>query len=399
MDALLDAIEILQGVELIASDLEREILPARVANYQPSDLDALLASGEVVWVGSEPLGDRDGRIALYLVESLGRLIPPDSFAKLPEGYRIARCRILDFLQQQGASFQATIHQAAGGGFPNETTDALWELVWAGLITNDTFHPVRALLHRARTTRSSAAPSTTICRRDRRDFCSACARAAAAISAGQGRWSLVQQRIVAPATPTEWSAAIAQQMLVRNGIVMRETACGRECARRICGGLSGAEDDGGERLGAARNVRGGHGRGAVRDACGGGYAAQFAAAWRSGRKRSTWRRPIRRIRTAACCRGSRTAPDHSMARAAGASVILVNGRLAAFFRRRNPAIRVFLPEDEPERSQVARELAQKLADVGDPPAGEAERAADRNDQRRAGGASISWRAFWKRAASC
>jgi ATP-dependent Lhr-like helicase len=52
----------------------------------------------------------------------------------------------------------------------------------------------------------------------------------------------------------------------------------------------------------------------------------------------------------------------MARAAGASVILVNGRLAAFFRRRNPSIRVFLPEEEPERSQIARHLAKKLAEV-------------------------------------
>jgi ATP-dependent Lhr-like helicase len=55
-------------------------------------------------------------------------------------------------------------------------------------------------------------------------------------------------------------------------------------------------------------------------------------------------------------------DHSMARAAGASVILVNGRLASFFRRRNTALTVYLPDDEPERSQVARALAQKLADV-------------------------------------
>ena len=51
-----------------------------------------------------------------------------------------------------------------------------------------------------------------------------------------------------------------------------------------------------------------------------------------------------------------------ARASGASVVLVNGRLAAFLRRRNPSIRVFLPDDEPERSQTARELAEKLADV-------------------------------------
>ena len=62
-------------------------------------------------------------------------------------------------------------------------------------------------------------------------------------------------------------------------------------------------------------------------------------------------------------------EHSMARVAGASVILVNGQLTAFFRRRNPAINVFLPEDEPERSQVARVLAQKLAEVGDPASGQ------------------------------
>ena len=54
--------------------------------------------------------------------------------------------------------------------------------------------------------------------------------------------------------------------------------------------------------------------------------------------------------------------HSMARASGASVILVNGRLAAFFRRRNQSFRVFLPENEPERTQTARELAKKLAEV-------------------------------------
>jgi ATP-dependent Lhr-like helicase len=53
--------------------------------------------------------------------------------------------------------------------------------------------------------------------------------------------------------------------------------------------------------------------------------------------------------------------HSMARTAGASVILINGQLAAFLRRRNPALRVFLPESEPERSLFARELAKKLAD--------------------------------------
>jgi ATP-dependent Lhr-like helicase len=54
--------------------------------------------------------------------------------------------------------------------------------------------------------------------------------------------------------------------------------------------------------------------------------------------------------------------HSMARTAGASVVLINGQLAAFLRRRNPSVRVFLPESEPERGLFARELAKKLAEI-------------------------------------
>jgi ATP-dependent Lhr-like helicase len=52
----------------------------------------------------------------------------------------------------------------------------------------------------------------------------------------------------------------------------------------------------------------------------------------------------------------------MARASGASVVLVNGDLAAFLRRRNPSLRVFLPEDEPDHTQYARALARRLAEV-------------------------------------
>jgi ATP-dependent Lhr-like helicase len=68
-DALLDAIEQLQGAPLPASILETEILPARIDFYDPADLDAVTAAGEVVWMGVEPLGDRDGRVALYLRRS------------------------------------------------------------------------------------------------------------------------------------------------------------------------------------------------------------------------------------------------------------------------------------------------------------------------------------------
>src|SRR3954447_18708481 len=75
-DALLDAIEHLQGAPLPASILETEILPARIDIYDPADLDAVTAAGEVVWVGVEPLGEHDGRVALYLADHLPRLLPP-----------------------------------------------------------------------------------------------------------------------------------------------------------------------------------------------------------------------------------------------------------------------------------------------------------------------------------
>src|SRR3954462_3413146 len=117
-------------------------------------LDTLMAAGEVVWVGVEPLGERDGRIALYLTDHLARLRPPDVARPLsgprgePDKARPTEppgraAEVLSFLREHGASFFAAVHDGTGGGFPKETVDALWELVWGGLVTNDTLHPLRA----------------------------------------------------------------------------------------------------------------------------------------------------------------------------------------------------------------------------------------------------------------
>src|SRR5215470_14162827 len=145
LDAVLDVVERLQGYALPASVLESEILPARVERYVPGDLDTLVAAGEVAWVGVEPIGERDGRVALYLTDHLPRLLrPPPSGSRLdtePLGER-ARA-VLEALRTHGASFFAPLHEAAGGGFPRETLEALWDLVWKGLVTNDTFRVVRA----------------------------------------------------------------------------------------------------------------------------------------------------------------------------------------------------------------------------------------------------------------
>ena len=140
LDALLDAIERLQGAALPASILESEILPARVEGYAPSDLDALAAAGEVVWCGVEPLAEHDGRIALYLADALPKLYRP---VEIVADLTLRETRLVEVLAGQGASFFDAAHHAAGGGFPRETADALWSLVWRGLVTNDTFQALRA----------------------------------------------------------------------------------------------------------------------------------------------------------------------------------------------------------------------------------------------------------------
>jgi ATP-dependent Lhr-like helicase len=183
-DALLDAIEQLQGAPLPASILETEILPARIDVYDPADLDAVTAAGEVVWVGVEPLGDRDGRVALYLADHLPRLLPPTAHPQPDRDNELSdrESAILDCLHARGASFFGPLHETVGAGYPGETVDALWNLVWQGLITNDTFHALRAF------TRTRAPHRKAKGRRP--DVSSFRSRRLAPPSA-EGRWALVQ----------------------------------------------------------------------------------------------------------------------------------------------------------------------------------------------------------------
>ena len=377
VDALLDAIEALQGAAIPASELEREVLPARIAEYRSADLDTLMSAGEVIWVGVEPIGDRDGRIALYLATALPLLLPPggvgsnaatDPGAELSERAQ----KIIELLQRKGASFFAAIHAACGGGFPGETRDALWELVWSGRLTNDTLHPVRNL----RASRESHGKQNRGEFADERPGSPEFLRRMRSRTPGRnlmdGRWSLVTQRIALRAeetaiTPTQWSANIAQQLLLRHGIIMRETAV----AENVPGGfptiypaLKTMEDSGWIRRGMFVAGMG---------------AAQFAMPaavdlLRSLRLEAAQAEVVYLAATDPAnpygvllpwprvgAEGAE-APPPMMARAAGAGVILINGEIAGFMRRRNPALRVFLPEAEPERSQFAHELAKKLADI-------------------------------------
>ena len=108
----------------------------------PAGLDTLIAAGEVAWAGVEPIGERDGRIALFLSDKLPLLAQPrpitDPLTEREE-------KLLAVLESTGASFFDPLHQAVGGGYPGESIDALWSLVWRGLVTNDSLHALRAYI--------------------------------------------------------------------------------------------------------------------------------------------------------------------------------------------------------------------------------------------------------------
>jgi ATP-dependent helicase Lhr and Lhr-like helicase len=347
LDALLDAIENLQGAPLPASIFESEILAARVEDYNPSDLDALTAAGEVVWCGLEPLGDRDGRLALYLTDHLPRLRRNAAPVDLSPRERA----IVAHLESEGASFFAALHEQAGGGYPGETVDALWDLVWKGVITNDTFHALRAF---------TRPPERRQRKPVRRSFRS---RRAAPPSA-EGRWSLIQDRAGVQVSPTEWSAATAQQLLARYGVLTREVAA----AEGIIGGFSAVYDVL-KAMEDAGRIRRGYFVGGV-------GATQFALPAALELLRSL-REPPEEAETVVLSATDPANPYGTMlkwpatgesdgtggrgpTRTVGSLVVLVNGSIAAYISRGGRQLLVYLPEDEPARSVVGRALASRLA---------------------------------------
>ncbi len=347
---------------MLASELEREILPARIRDYHPADLDALLAGGDIVWTGIERIGERDGRIALYQTAQISRLYPPRELRHDRLALSERAQRIIEFLEERGASFFAEIHPACGGGFPGATLDALWELVWSGFLTNDSLDPLR---HWVRPPDSKCThPDLHGSLPGSPEYLRRLRVRGSGGGPGQGRWSLIESRLSSAPTVTEWSAHLAQQLLSRYGVVLRETAL----AENLPGGyqtvypaLKMMEESGRIRRGIFVAALG---------------ASQFAVPSAVEMLRSLRIDPSfpEVIFLAASDpanpygsvlpwpRQGELLEKSSMARARGAGVILVNGQLAAFFRRRNSAVRVFLPDTDPDRSAFARALAKKFAEV-------------------------------------
>lgn len=348
LDALLETIETLQGYPMAASIFESEILAARIEDYRPTDLDTLTSAGEVVWVGVEPLGEKDGRVALYLSSNLA-MIPPRVVTPLPAGEESAavetaiEVRILDHLRSHGASFFPQI-QSAIGGFANDIVGALWSLVWSGLVTNDTFHALRSLTRTVPAARRSTAPRGAFRSRQ------------TAPPATQGRWSLVPQFTM---SGTERANALAHQLLTRYGVVTRETAP----VEGIAGGFSAVYPVL-KAMEEAGRIRRGYfvaGLGATQFATGG--ALDLLRSYREAPDE-----PETTILAATDPANPYGAivrwPESPFAlmRTVGARVILVNGALACYLGRGEKQLFVFLPEEEPTRSMVGREIAGALASL-------------------------------------
>jgi ATP-dependent Lhr-like helicase len=352
LDALLDAIENLQGAPIPASVLEAEVLPARIHGYKSADLDTLIAAGEVVWVGFEPIGERDGRIGLYLAEKLPLLWPvgrPAVEATEREAGVVA------YLRAHGASFFQQLHDGVGGGYPGETLDAIWSLAWRGLVTNDALHALRAYCDRA--VSSTRTKATRKVHNQQTGFRSRRTTPPTA----QGRWALNETAFAAGRDATAYSHAMAQQLLTRYGVVFRETAH----AEGLIGGFSAVYD-----VLKAMEESGRVRRGYFAADLG---ATQFAmpAAVDLLRSLRTATDPAKRevVQLAATDPANPygallkwpASPDagSSLTRSVGARAILIDGALAAYLRRGNTNVQVFLPDEEPERTQMARALAEFL----------------------------------------
>lgn len=342
-NALLTAIEQLQGAPVLASVLEADVLPARVEGYRAGDLDALCAAGEVVWRGVEAVGASSGRIALYLAESFPFLAAPPVRA---EGEHATKVR--DALGRRGASFFADIVRETGM-FAGDVHAALWALVWSGEVTNDTLLPLRSLEageERRRPKPGGDRWGAPITRRP-------------ALPGSEGRWSLLPS-FDAPGMPkeTERRVALARQLLERHGVLVREAVH----AEGIVGGFSAVYDvlKGMEEAGRVR-------RGYFVAGLGATQFARPGAEDRLRALRDASEEPKTLVLSAADpgvpWGAALPWPEREGARpqrVAGAYVVVRDGRLLAWIGRSEQTLLTFFPEEDSARAQAMRAVAQALS---------------------------------------
>ncbi|MBV2151692.1 DEAD/DEAH box helicase [Kitasatospora sp. SUK 42] len=377
-DGLLRVVEQLQGTALPASALEKLILPARLADYSPGLLDELTAAGEIGWCGAGALPGKDGWLSLHLTEN-AHLLRPEP---VPPALTPVHTALMQALAGgYGLFFRQLVQQLPEETPEPEVVEALWDLVWAGYVTNDTLAPLRALLGSGRTAGATAHRAPRATPRGRyggagRPF----GRPGGALRSGPptvaGRWSLLP---AFAADPTVRATAQAQSLLDRHGLLTRGTVA----AERVPGGFAGVY-----RVLAAMEERGRARRGYFVEGLGG---AQFAMEGAADRLRSVNGRlerargtewpaapaaePPQLLVLAAAdpanaygaalpwpepptTPGAKESRAHRPGRKAGALVVLVDGELALYVERGGKSLLAW-PEDAATRALAAGALAEAV----------------------------------------
>ena len=257
-DAVYDVVDQLAGVAIPASALETLVLPGRVPGYSPALLDELTAAGEVVWAGAGALPGSDGWVVLAPAAAAPLLLPePTEITVTPVHEAILRV-----LEGGGALFFRAIADRVATGLSDQTgkallandrsvASALWDLVWAGRLTNDTLAPLRTVLGTGRPVgtdpasgepRPSGRPGAAIARRP--GFGRGAMPSRSGPPTVSGRWSALPPAVV---DPTRRLHAQALALLERHGILIR----GAAAAERVPGGFGAlypvlrALEDGGQ----------------------------------------------------------------------------------------------------------------------------------------------------------
>lgn len=227
LDGLAGVIEQLAGVPLPVSAVEPLVLGSRVRDYSPAMLDELLASGEVLWAGAgAPAGNApatDGWITFHTADSAPLTLAPGAPLDFDDAHR----QILDALDGGGAFFFRQLRDGSSAADPKALKAALWELIWAGWVTGDTFAPMRAVLAGTRrSTPAHRAPRPP--RLSRYNVAHASTRAADPAVAG--RWS----KLPAPQEDSTMRAHhTAELLLHRYGVLTR----GAVAAEAVPGGFA------------------------------------------------------------------------------------------------------------------------------------------------------------------
>jgi ATP-dependent Lhr-like helicase len=244
--AVLEVVERLAGAPVPASALETLVLPSRIPGYSPALLDELTSAGEVVWSGAGALPGGDGWLVLAPADGAPLMLPEPGEVSMTPLHEA----VLEVLSGGGALFFRMLSDRAAallsGSLPDdsEVAAAIWDLVWAGLLTNDTLAPLRVTLG-GQQRRAAASPRTTVPRPRpggpgrRYGFGRPPMPTRTGPPTVSGRWSLLPGRL-AGAEPSGRDGAqtvrahtLALTLLERHGVLTR----GAVASERIPGGFA------------------------------------------------------------------------------------------------------------------------------------------------------------------